>query len=316
MADALLPLYLICGTDRPKVLRASARLRARVESDHGTIEPYDAHASSGAEIAGACAQLGLFDGPRLVLVTGVEGWKADDVAALKSVLDGQPGLTTLALVAGPSLRADHKLRTLVAEGKGLLEFAAPTARELPEFVRREAQRAGGRFEPEAVRRLIEIVGSDAMALEREVDKLATFAAGEPIDATMVTTLAFRSDDASPFALQDAVSGRRRQAAARALVDADAAGEKPHALVPQLARHVDLLRRARRSSAHGGGAQALARSAGVHPFRAQKAVDAASAWPERDAAKMIVALARADHAMKGGARIDPQLAFERAVLEDL
>jgi DNA polymerase-3 subunit delta len=315
VAEALLPLYLICGTDRPKVLRATARLRARVESEGGTIEPYDAAGSPGQAVAGACAQLGLFDGPRLVLVTGVEAWKADDVTAIGHVAAAPGSGTTVALVAGPTLRADHRLRALVT-GKALLEFAAPTARELPDFVRKEAARCGGRFEPEAVRRLIELVGSDAMALEREVDKLATYAAGAPIDQQMVQLLAFRGDDVSPFALQDAVSGRRRAAAARALVEAEAAGEKPHAMVPQIARHVDLLRRARRTSAHGGGSAALAKAAGVHPFRAQKALEAAGAWPERDAAALVVALARADHAMKGGERIDPQLAFERAVLDGL
>jgi DNA polymerase-3 subunit delta len=314
VADALQPIYLICGSDRPKVLRAVARLRARVLAEGGSEELHEASVSGGQEVALGCEQLGLFTGDRLVLVAGVEAWKADDVAPIAAYAASPTPGTTLALVAGPALRKDHKARGLVTAKTGLLEFEAPTAKELPEFVRREAQRVGARLEPEAVRRLIELVGVNAMALEREIDKLATYAAGELIDREVVEGLAFRSDDVSPFALQDAISSRRRQATVRALVRAEEAGEKPHALLPQVARHVDLLRRARRASGDRIDQTTFAKRAGVHPFRAQKAMEASSAWPEREAAAAVVRFAIADHEMKGGRRIDPQLAFERAVLD--
>ena len=45
---------------------------------------------------------------------------------------------------------------------------------------------------------------------------------------------------------------------------------------------------------------------MHEFRAKKAMSAAAAWSEREAALAICRLADADHAMKGGRRIDPEL----------
>src|SRR6478609_37125 len=200
VADPLAPVYLICGTDRPKVLRAVARLRARVVAEGGSEELYDALDTEPRAVAAACEQLGLFGGDRLVLVSGVEVWNADPVKLLEPYFEAPSEGTTLALLAGPAMRKDHRLMK-VLDGKRRLAFDLPGERELPGHLRKEAQRL-----------LIDIVGPDAIALETELDKLATYAAGEPIDAAMVEELAFRGDGVSAFAVTDAVASRERQAA--------------------------------------------------------------------------------------------------------
>src|SRR5215212_9531071 len=67
-ADLLLPVYLLTGTDRPKVGRALARLRARVGDD--AIDALDAADTSGTDAVAACNAPGLFGSEegRLVLV--------------------------------------------------------------------------------------------------------------------------------------------------------------------------------------------------------------------------------------------------------
>ena len=91
-------LYLIGGTDRPKVELAIRRLRARVRGDDGSVEEFTARLSdddgegmSGEEAAGACNALGLFGGTRLLVVQQAERWGDDkkavaDVDALASYL--------------------------------------------------------------------------------------------------------------------------------------------------------------------------------------------------------------------------------------
>jgi DNA polymerase-3 subunit delta len=315
VADPLAPVYLICGTDRPKVLRAVARLRARVVAEGGSEELYDALDTEPRAVAAACEQLGLFGGDRLVLVSGVEVWNADPVKLLEPYFEAPSEGTTLALVAGPAMRKDHRLMK-VLDGKRRLAFDLPGERELPGHLRKEAQRLGAHLDGEALRLLIDIVGPDAIALETELDKLATYAGGEPIDAAMVEELAFRGDGVSAFAVTDAVASRERQAAFRTLERAFDAGEKPHALLPMIARQLELLRQARRELEQGGSAGTLARRLGVHEFRAKKAISAAQAWSEREAALALCRLADADHSMKGGRRIDPELALERALAESL
>jgi len=286
-----------------------------VVAEGGSEELYDALDTEPRAVAAACEQLGLFGGDRLVLVSGVEVWNADPVKLLEPYFEAPSEGTTLALVAGPAMRKDHRLMK-VLDGKRQLAFDLPGERELPGHLRKEAQRLGAHLDGEALRLLIDIVGPDAIALETELDKLATYAGGEPIDAAMVEELAFRGDGVSAFAVTDAVASRERQAAFRTLERAFDAGEKPHALLPMIARQLELLRQAGRELEQGGSAGTLARRLGVHEFRAKKAISAAQAWSEREAALALCRLADADHAMKGGRRIDPELALERALAESL
>ncbi len=74
----LKPVYLLFGSDRPKVERALTRLRARFPP--GAVERHLATEASGEDAVAACNALGLFGGTgRLVEVSGVERWGAADV---------------------------------------------------------------------------------------------------------------------------------------------------------------------------------------------------------------------------------------------
>ncbi len=306
MSDALEPVYLICGNDRPKVLRALARLRDRFAGAEATFDA----GCDPETVIGAAQQMGLFSGGRLVVAHGVEAWRKDQLPPLDRYLAAPAPDTVVALV-GAGVRRDGALAKLL-QGPCQLRYDLPTGAELLSHLRSEARRLGADIEPDALRLLIELVGENAPALTNELDKLATHAAGEAIDSHLVEQLAFRGTGGVPFALTNAVSARDRRAAFRALQRSFDAGDKPHALLPQAANQVALLLAARRQRDAGGSPSELARAIAVHEFRAKKAMEAAGRWSERDAALAICRLAEADHAMKGGRRIGPELALERAL----
>ena len=83
MAD-LKPVYLIAGTDRPKIDTALERLRARFAPE--TVESASAIDTSGEAAAALCNAGSLFGDARLVLVTEAERWKAADVKSLQAYL--------------------------------------------------------------------------------------------------------------------------------------------------------------------------------------------------------------------------------------
>ena len=178
-SEPLLPVYLLTGSDRPKVVRALRRLRSRFGDE--SIEQLSADAAGGAEVVAACNALGLFagDGGRLVIVEGVERWKKADVEAVAEYLtDPVPG-AVLALVAGepPKIAA---LATAVSAAGQVLTFEAPKPRDLPGWVRSQFERLGAGVDPDAARALVEIVGDDLVALATEADKIAIWAGGRPI----------------------------------------------------------------------------------------------------------------------------------------
>ena len=78
---------------------------------------------------------GLQGGPRLVLVSGVEAWKAEQsLAVLIEYLAAPAPDATLALVASDALDAKHPLGTGKLAGIDVLLYNLPERRGLPEWI--------------------------------------------------------------------------------------------------------------------------------------------------------------------------------------
>jgi DNA polymerase III delta subunit len=187
------PVYLITGSDRPKVDTALARLRGHFEAE--SIETVSALEASGSEAAALCNAGSLFGDARLVIVTEIDGlkadrgrrggWKAADVESIEAYLASPAPATVLALVA-EELRSSAGLWKACAKAGTVLAFDVD--KKLAEWVGKRFHERGVRAEPEAVAALVALVGENPSALETEVDKIATWAAGEPVGEREVEAL--------------------------------------------------------------------------------------------------------------------------------
>jgi len=311
-SEPLLPVYLLTGSDRPKVSRALRRLSARFGDE--SIEHLAADGASGADAVAACNALGLFagnDGGRLVIVEGVERWKKADVDAVVEYLpDPVPG-AVLALVAGEPLRSDTLAK---AVGKaGVLTYEAPKPRDLPAWVRAQFEALGGAIEPEAARALVEIVGDDLVALSTEADKITTWAGGNPISRTDVEALATPAREAAAWAITDAW-GDRDAAALLAAGEAELERREPFAIAMRLAAHVTLVRGVKVLAAEGLGAREIAKRVRLHEFRVKKAVGHADRYAQDELDAASVRLATLDAALKGASRLSGSHELTRALVD--
>src|SRR5206468_5101181 len=86
VASELKPVYLLTGSDRPKIARAVRRLRDRFGDD--ATDHLTATAASAADVIASCNALGLFGGGegRLVIVDDVDKWKAPEVKELTTYI--------------------------------------------------------------------------------------------------------------------------------------------------------------------------------------------------------------------------------------
>ena len=111
----LRPVYLLTGSDRPKIETALARLRRHFQPE--AVELVSAQETPGAAVTALCNAGSLFGDGRLVLVEGVDGrrnadgrlvngWKAADVQAIEDYLASPAPDTVLALVAQASGTVD------------------------------------------------------------------------------------------------------------------------------------------------------------------------------------------------------------------
>ncbi len=324
--NALAPVYLLGGTDRGKVRRALERLRDRFPAD--AVEQFDATTSEPADIAGSCLQQGLFVDQRLVIVEGCDAWvkprrsgRLDPVIAY--VEQPSPATTLVIVIDAPAdprkpvWPKDDPLLKAVAKTGGknaILLFEAPKSAV---FARQEAERMGVRLDPEAMMRFTELVGDNPEEITGEFEKLATFAGGEQIDIAVVETMVAARHDDAPWALLDAITERDRRNAVRELTKLLAGDVEPHRILPQITRHVELVRRTVELAEEGRPSkETLAKALGVAPFRAQKMLVATGHWTPMDASRAMSRMHECDAAMKGMSRMPPGLVLERALAESL
>src|SRR5262249_57466642 len=109
--------------------------------------------AAGEEAIAACNSRGLFGGEeRLVVVDGVEAWKAADVKELESYLAAPAPTTVLALV-GDGIKKDAALAKVVAKIGQILAYDVPK-KQLPEWVGEQVSRLGASADREGCRALV------------------------------------------------------------------------------------------------------------------------------------------------------------------
>src|SRR6185437_8948099 len=104
----------------------------------------------------ACNALGLFGGSRLVLVSAVEAWKDKGAADVITAYLAAPAPETVLALVGDALKADAPLAKALSGALRVLAYDLPERRELPAWLRKQAERAGLDIEGEALRRLQEL----------------------------------------------------------------------------------------------------------------------------------------------------------------
>ena len=108
------------------------------------------------------------------MVRGMGAWKREDVDAIADYLEAPAPHAVLALVGSPP-RAGELAKVCAEAGKVLRYDVPARARgrrlDYPAWVRSQFEQYGTPVDAEAARRLVELVGEDANALEAEVAKL-------------------------------------------------------------------------------------------------------------------------------------------------
>jgi DNA polymerase-3 subunit delta len=310
----LKPVYLISGSDRPKIRVALERLRNHFEEGAVEVLAADEHAAEDA--VAACNALGLFGGERrLVIVEDVDAWKAPDAKAIVEYLKSPAPETVLALVAS-ELKKDSALAKACAKSGEVLVYDAPKKRDLPAWIAKQFEQHGTSAERDACRLLVAMVGEDPELLRSEIEKLATWSGGEPVSEADVRLLASLSAETSIFVLTDAWGSRDVAAAlgsVESLLERSGPRELPR-LVALLASHVGRVRACQALAAEGVGARDAASKLKVHPYAAEKAFGHAANYAADELAHAVVRLAELDLALKGSSRLTGELEFERALVE--
>jgi len=324
----LKPVYLITGSDEPKVELALTRLRGRFAPE--ATERVSAVDTSGEEAVALCNTGSLFGDARLVLVEDIDGrrtnegrltggWKAADVKTVTVYLAAPAPATTLALVAA-ELKKDSPLGKACAKAGDVLEYVVPK-RNVTGWVAERFRQQEVRATTEACSALVHLVGDDLRALAVEVDKLATWAgAEEEVTEREVELLVAPVAETPSFAVTDAWGARepgRAVEASERIFDRSDRPRRDEAarLSATLASHANRLSTAKRLRESGlRSADALSELGTRSSFYADKLYRQSDEFSRDELHSAIVRLAELDLALKGGSRLASDLELQRALLD--
>jgi len=253
----------------------------------------------------------LFGDQRLVVVRGFDRLPAAGQDQLVPLLTNLPAGVTAVLICAALDRKRKAMQALIRAAR-LVACDPPQQGALPQWIIQRARELGFAIQPEAVQVLLELAGSDLQALYTELEKLAVYGAGQPVDAAMVHAVASvaipHAAEYAIFRFADAVAEGRPKDALAVLNDLLAVGQPPLVILSMIARQFRLI-----LLAHGAGAGAkeLAARLGLNPYVVEKAArQAVRVGPER-AAAALHRVAEADMQIKTGR--DPRLVLETLVV---
>jgi DNA polymerase III subunit delta len=319
-------VYVLTGSDRPKIATALARLRSHFVPE--AIEILSALETPGDAVASLCNAGSLFGDMRLVVVEDVDGrrdgdgrlkggWKAADVDAVAGYLASPSPSTVLALV-GAEVKKTSALWKACAKAGQILAFEV-AKKEVHGWVVKTLRDRGVRAEPDVAATLVQLVGDDLEQLASEIEKIATWAAGEPVGEREVLALVAPGADMPIYELTDAWAAHepaRALEASEIIFERESRPRRDTAprLAGALGSHLSRLRAIKRLAEDGVPSKEVAARLKLNPYYAGKLYRQAESFSEEELRSSVVRLAELDGALKGQSRLAPDLELQRALVD--
>lgn len=258
---------------------------------------------------------------RIVIVTGLldrfeEAGKAPrrlaEAEAFVAALVAMPP-TTFAVLSGGDLRPQRNplVAGLEAAGASVERYYPLREHELVVWVQTRARSAGLHLSTGAARRLAALVGPNLWVLAHEIEKLASWAAGAPVDEEVVGLLTAASREESVFSFVDHLVAGRTREAMRDLTSLLDSGESPFGILALLQNRLRQVWTVHALAAAGLPLQTVRLRSGLGhrpeaAFRDTLAL--ATRLTEQDLRRMHERVLATDEAIKTGKR-EPRLALE-------
>ncbi len=312
--DALKPVYLITGSDGPKVEMAVRRLRDRVIADAGTdmnVDTFDAADHGAMEVIQAASTMPFGAGVRLVLVKNAGAWTKADKDALVTFLADPPPQTVVALTGGGIRKNEGLFKAVEAAGM-VLSFEAPRAGNLPGWAQEQARQRRLKLAPDAAQRLVFLAGHDQRAIASELDKLGAYLGGGGVTVEDVDEVCWVSAEVRVWDLTDALGARDRTLVFRQLEALLADRTAPAAVFYQIARHLRMLASVVEAGDRGEDPGKAALALGLKPYPARKVAEQSRGFSAEGLRESIRLLSGLDADLKGRSDLRPDLALEIAV----
>ncbi len=250
----------------------------------------------------------------------------DEWDGLASHLKGVPSSTELIFVESKVERDDERdkkradLRKggrglrVVGQGTEVREFRELKGEDLNRWVRDRVANYGGDIQPDAVARLVLLVGGNLRLLDQEIRKLTVHSFGREVRRADVDLLVSAASEESIFDAVDEVLERRPGAAMKRMYALLDEGRSSSEILTMLARQVRVVLLARELRGSGVSQDEIGKRIGItHPYALEKTLRQAQRFDFDYLASVHRRLLNADIAIKVGESSE-RLAVEMLVAD--
>jgi DNA polymerase-3 subunit delta len=256
-------LYILYGQDdfslnqAVKEIKAGLGDREMVATNTTNLEGQHLTLS---ELRNKCGAAPFLSSHRLVIVDGLlgrfevkqskprsgkgkSGNGLGEWEGLSSYIEQMPETTVLMLVDG-EVKGQNPLLKKLSPLAEVRTFPLLRGRDLRAWIRQRVKAEGGDITPPAANLLAELIGGDLWAMDGEIQKLLLYSQERPISEDDVKQLVSYVQEASIFALVDAVAEGRTELAQRILHRLYDEGVAPTYILTMITRQFRLIAQAR------------------------------------------------------------------------
>lgn len=229
-----------------------------------------------------------------------------------ALINSVPESSVLILLDGEVSKSNALLKEISAKADIRL-YAPLKGMQLESWAKKRVAAAGGTISEEALKSLVQLVGSDLWVMKGEIEKLVLYAGDRAIETEDVQKLVGLSREASIFTLVDAVVEGRLNLANQSMNEMLESGAAPAYLLVMLARQLRLVVRAKELKNAGQSENAIQGALGLADFPFRKTLEQASRYSMVRLRDFYHRLLDTDMAIKTG-RYDDELALTILVSE--
>jgi DNA polymerase-3 subunit delta len=311
----ILPIYCLHGVERFLVDRAVSAIRKAVLGDEAGAsagfdqDVFDLKETPMAQVVAAARTLPMWSKRRLVLASGIDTLKAEQLEPLVAYITNPNPRGCLVLFGD---KVDGRWRVFLALKKAgyLHEFPRLKDRDLAAWLAGEAKRRRLTIEPGAVTALAEAAGPDLGRVVQALEQVALYANG-PITRDHVEAMIPESRERGIFELTSAIASGDAAAALRLLANLLRNREPPIKIQFMLLRQLRQIWRAKELLTAKLPRPEIAAAIGIAPFFLDDVLVPAGRMTSAALARSFSYLYQADRSLKSS-RIDPEVQMMRLV----
>lgn len=294
------PAYLILGPEHYQCRQAVELLKKALLTPDALAFDYSEFTAGEVavdEIIEAAKTFPMISRRKTVLVNQVDQFKDSEQDLLIESIGSFSRRTILILIAE---ELDHrkKFYKTLREQICVAEFPKLKGVALERWSDAYVRKQGYRISSPAIKKIVELAGSDLQNLAMELDKLLLYAGMQKnVPDSAIDDLVRGSRQQSVFELIDAIARRDRSGALRSLSNLSSMGEHPLVIVSMMARHCRQVMIAQEYILRGSPVREIASAAQIPPFLLDQFIRQARSANSDSIQKMFVRLAEVDRLLK-------------------